>query len=480
MYHYKVVIADDEAFIRMGLEKLLTQTFDNIKITGIYANGRDILSHLAREEVDILITDIRMPQASGLDVARYIHEKRLGTRVLVITGFQDFTYAHQALEYQVEHLLLKPIDFDKLLDCMEQTMHRIEVQAQGVYDETRQMLMLHALKRRDLAMLVSGELSTLSENRKLELISSNGRQYAGWCALVRFTVPALPETVKDIAQFWYDCGEFQSEHLDVYCIAAGSQGASLLLLTDDTEKSEAGNRVKQYSEEVSRHLHAIGGRPADYSVHLYESLEEIYRQNRRNLAERYVECVMHKDTMGRRELVELAAEVCSANQLSDMVVRCVQKLSSLYNWDDNVLLHKLETCVRKDEVAQVLRQLDALVEQRLAEADGGVISRIIDYINTHYAEDITLDSVADTFHFSRSHISRMFKNETGERFVDFLGNVRLLHAKELLKSGKYSVKQIAEMVGYPNAQYFSTVFKEKTGMAPRKYVLETVRQEKEQ
>ena len=128
----------------------------------------------------------------------------------------------------------------------------------------------------------------------------------------------------------------------------------------------------------------------------------------------------------------------------------------------------------------MLRQLDAVVEQRLAETDGGVISRIIDYINTHYAEDITLDSVADTFHFSRSHISRMFKNETGERFVDFLGNVRLLHAKELLKSGRYSVKQIAEMVGYPNAQYFSTVFKEKTGMAPRKYVLETIRQEKEQ
>ena len=476
MYTYKIVIADDEAFIRMGIEKLLKQTFFNIAVTGTYTTGQEVLDHLAREEVDILISDIRMPQASGLDVAKYIREKGLVTRIVMITGFQDFSYAQRALEYQVDHLLLKPIDFEKLLSCVEQLMQSIQREAQKIYDKTRHTLMLHDLRCWDLAMLVSGELPSLPERRRQDLFGDERQRYAGWCALIRFSLESKPAGLDITGQFWRDCGEFQDDAIDVYCIADSWQGASFLMLSGEDEKG-AKSRAETYACGVLRYLSEVCGAQASFVCDLYESVEGIHRDDSGDLSERYVECVLHKDAAGRRELLDTAERVCTVRQLSNMAVRSIQRLSGMYDLDFTPFLQQLENSVRKEEVMKILRSLDSVVGEQLAQPEN-VVNRIIEYIHLHFAEDITLDIVADRFNFSRSHLSRMFKNKTGERFVDFLGNIRLMHAKEMLLTGKYTVKQIAERVGYPNPRYFSTVFKEKTGMTPRQFVLESVQEGK--
>ena len=99
------------------------------------------------------------------------------------------------------------------------------------------------------------------------------------------------------------------------------------------------------------------------------------------------------------------------------------------------------------------------------------IDRVTEYIHTNYFSDITLESVARNFNFNSSYLSRFFKSKTDVNFIDYLTDVRMRKAGELIKTGSYTVNQVGDMVGYPNPRYFVRVFKKKMGMTPRQYCI---------
>lgn len=126
-----------------------------------------------------------------------------------------------------------------------------------------------------------------------------------------------------------------------------------------------------------------------------------------------------------------------------------------------------------DELNYLLKEVSLSITAKINNYNNRniklVLRKAIDYINEHYTEQITLNDVAENVYVSSYYISRMFKKELGKNFVDYLNGLRMEKAKELLKDPKYKTYEIAELVGIPDAHYFSRLFKKHEGVTPTEY-----------
>ncbi len=119
---YRLLIADDEKTIREGLKKLI-QSFDlNLEIIGLAKDGKEALQLITQYEPEIILLDINMPYVNGLEVVREIKELTPLSKTIIISGYDDFEYAQQALEMGVFNYLLKPIDYRKFKEVLEKAM----------------------------------------------------------------------------------------------------------------------------------------------------------------------------------------------------------------------------------------------------------------------------------------------------------------------------------------------------------------------
>ena len=103
---YKIIVADDEFYIRKKLLKIIDYVGLQLELAGDFENGQGVLDYLSGHHADIVLLDIRMPKVSGLDVARFIHENHPEIKVIILSGFSDFEYAQTTLRYQVFDYLL--------------------------------------------------------------------------------------------------------------------------------------------------------------------------------------------------------------------------------------------------------------------------------------------------------------------------------------------------------------------------------------
>lgn len=111
---HTVIIVDDEAIIRDGLSDMVDWEGLGYEVVGCFADGRDAIEYLAQHYVDVVLTDIKMDDLGGIEIARYVHEQRPEIRVVIVSGYQDFGFARDAIRYHAASYLLKPIDFEEL------------------------------------------------------------------------------------------------------------------------------------------------------------------------------------------------------------------------------------------------------------------------------------------------------------------------------------------------------------------------------
>ncbi len=121
----KLLLADDEYFIRKRILKILDSSELNFELVAEVDNGIDCIETLKKTPVHITILDIKMPRLSGLDVAKYIYENHPDTQVIILSGYSEFSYAQTAINYGVIKYLLKPVEPDKLLACLEEAKERL-------------------------------------------------------------------------------------------------------------------------------------------------------------------------------------------------------------------------------------------------------------------------------------------------------------------------------------------------------------------
>lgn len=530
----RLLIAEDEPWLR----KRLVSTIDwsSYGISEVYEaeDGGEALEIALKEKPDIVITDIRMPELSGIDLMKKLNENSIFSKMIVVSGYDDFEYAQGALRMGAINYLLKPVDEEELLDSVKRCVEELkkEKNKETVFDKqsaASEMLMEHIYE--DL-------IFETSEKRTEELLQKLSRKEIGFpfqsAAVVNMQVREHTFFVNDKVKsdMWSvyqwlrrnlqeDCYECQ------YLYMRGSQ-IVLLLFGDDLEAKfmeRVENWVQLILEALQKKLNislfmAAGDVTDDFSgIHRsYEMAQKKIKEKRaeekRILALRNQETEQELNTRfddvygeydfkllikeirngdSEKAQTELQAILQSSSrrlQSADMMklqlfymnfinriagaclpeceayadelaMQCMTVMRELIYIGSDTIVTEMWDCLRK-----FVEKLVEVYQENNGKRKHWMIDQVLQYVEENYNTALSTRDIAGRFFMNTSYFSKLFHEQMGCTFSNYLINVRVEKAKMMLTQTNMKLYDIAEAVGYTNVQYFSTIFKEKEGLTP--------------
>lgn len=496
----KVLVVDDEVPIRQWLEFCIGR-MEGYQITGTASNGAEGYSSFRKNMPDIIITDIRMPVMDGLEMLKLIRSLNPAVITVVLTSHEDFEYARQAMKHGASEYILKT-------EITEESLKQLLDKAGAGLKESPQ----------------SGKEKVLEEisNRNHYLRSLVLSRHAGLVTEAMLREYDIPLERADFVAI--DVMTTEAELVKVALPEAGVLANAIKVPLDLNHTIIVGNISRDCPRGIGRQQELVHGlcrdlysrvpckvgcsdiyeNPGKLGVAMRQAYDRVklsfYHEKERLFATQPVG--HYQITNGEKYKILFSKELVNQNyqkaiQIKDDMmaearreeVTDIEYLKKLYLFFLTSLFHITRDNVEKVEAqlevigqdimnAQSLNGLDRVMEE-VFEIHGysGIrneeytapIRNAIRYMEEHYPESLALSDVAGHVGLSAEYLSRLFKEETGVKFVVYLNNLRLKHALRLLESTNLKVYEVAEQVGYSNLSYFSTVFKKNFGQNPFDY-----------
>lgn len=495
-----VLVADDEVPIRQWLEFCINKT-DGFKAAGLAANGAEGYSLYRKILPDIVITDIRMPVMDGLEMMKMIHNLNPAVYTVILTSHEDFEYARKSIQLGASDYILKTeITEEGLRQVLEQAAESIGTSGHTGMERTFEKL---SNRNHYLRSLVLSRNTAVVEDTMLkeyEIPLEKGA-YVALDVMTEGTEPIrliLPEDnillhvmkipvdlnhTVIIGNINRKCGPLEScqmKYIYGYCetiMAAvpcrvGCSDIYAGLGKMGVAMRQAHERVKlsfYYTKVRFFGTHATG-RYKTSNGEKYKILfgKELINQN-------FKKAMAIKEQMMSEARIE---EITDIDYLKKMYVYFVTSLLHITKDDvkqvEEQLVHMSKELMEAASIDALDQAMNGMFEThgyakvRSAEYSPAIRSAI-GYMEERYAQSLTLTEVAGHAGFSAEYLSRLFKEETGVKFVVYLNNLRLKHALRFLETTNLKVYEVAEAVGYSNLSYFSTVFKKNFGQNPFDY-----------
>ncbi len=523
----KVFITEDESIVREGLRDMIPWEQYGFAFVGEASDGEMALPMVRRLKPDILITDIKMPFMDGLAFSRLVSRELPKTRIIILSGYDDFEYARQAIELHVDQYLLKPISKASMIEALEVTKKRIE-EAQEQQDYLRRFEResreYERYERRDFfEKLVSGELSVseiYERSARLELELD-----AGAYNIVIFSL----QPRKDAAAYSEQADLLQDAlirdlllHPDYLVFRCSIQSYAVLLegtaeqIGEQTRRCVETIRTRCEGQEPPLDWYVASGTPTTR----LSGLPQCYAAAGHALAFRHL--LPHRHVL-TPDMVDLGGEKWDRygavdagaadpalirgfiakgleSEIEDFVSEYFGKLGGalesmifrhylLLSARINALSAIEELGLDRDRLAQrlpppeadssselrsyfseVLRAAVSLRDEETQRQSNRLVEQALAYIDSHYADEaISLNAVARSVNISTNYLSAVFSQKVGVSFVEYLTQKRMARAKHLLRQSTRRSSEIAAEVGYKDPRYFSVVFKKTQGCTPREY-----------
>ncbi len=511
---YRVLIADDEMIIRMGLKAIVDWNALGFEIAGEASNGADALNFMHEQSPDLVMIDIRMPKLLGLEAIKDAREKGFAGKIIVLSGYSDFTYAQTAINYGVTAYLTKPVDVDDLTNALNKARNELDEE-----NRQRESTDLYIQRAREgvLAEFMAGKLPAQDMNFE-ELGLTQDCYQVLLCEKYGHDEEDMSYNFSELLKVANPAGR------DYEQISVGMLNAILLKGSHAVEKlEELYNRFEsELPPEKDSPLDTIfiscGGVVAG-AEDIPESFDEALDQlNHRFFCDQYQHIVMHDDRLSEDEkkaesfsresliaaytdalvnhlqtfnrnriaetLKKLQTELYSApmdveqekNLLLDLYLNIKEKLIILFNlqsipFTDNseVARHIQRSYYLYEIILFFSEQFEKIMNAIGYSSRDSIIDDVVHYIQHNYASNITLENIAPLFGYNSSYLGKIFSKKMGMNFNTYLDSIRIEHSKEILLSGKLQVYKIAEMVGYRNVDYFHIKFKKYTGLSPAEF-----------
>ena len=491
----KVLVVDDEMPIRQWLEFCIERIPD-VELVGAASHGAEGYSMFRKHMPDVVITDIRMPVMDGLEMMRMIRNLKPSVYAIVLTSFEDFEYARQAISLgAAEYILKTEISDGSLRENLKKAAAAIGREQTGedrtVDDRADRNYLLRSLVQANAPVPC---LDSVLDSYGVRL--KKGPFYA-----INVSVESAGEAVhRPKTGFLQNSMKFSVDANNVMIV--GNVGAA-----EGEDELEIRRACREYCGAILKQIPCWIGVSDLRSgrEHLSEAMMEAYRRAKRRFyhpqeqifasgnmwnwrledEEKY-KILFSKRLIGQ----ELDEAVKIKNQVLDLAAReeplNVEELKHLFEEFMVSILHmtkedisRVKEDVRKvrEELAEcrTMEELRSMVNQFFADRGlegkdvreySQAVRRAVDYMEKNYASPIALTDVAAHVGLSSEYLSRLFKEDTGMKFVVYLNNLRLRHALSLLENTSLKVYEVAERVGYSNLSYFSTVFKKNFGQNP--------------
>lgn len=505
---YCVMVVDDEAAHRKGMVQILNAMKPDYFLLEA-RDGSMAEMILDTVDVDIILTDIRMPNKDGLEFLTDLHREQHHAKVIIVSGYGQFSYAKTALANGAFDFLLKPIDPEELEDALNRAEKSVEE------DKKREQ---HQNRYIDL-LLVKMIKSELSESEKEQLFGVLPEQASGVIFAVKTKKKESTET--NFVQL-RQCIKQKLDYLG-HTIMFGEIDSSVswagMLFLDQICLPEEHTRVL---EEVCTALQEALPQGMDFGVSsisqcLYENVISAYQQAASALsrsfyhpdkgiiytedepetAQEFLGLLAEKENEmanvirygGHKEIqMELKSffamissdSMPNPNRLKELfvlqgmrVANLLQKKGVITDYRQvlaaftNKVMNAGSLVELQKEVENIFLFLNDISRQGDQKEDAILLA--VRYLEEHFAEDIALSGVAEKFFFTPAYFSIYFKKRTGQLFSQYLKKVRMEKACEMLVSTNKKVSKIALDVGYSDSAYFGKVFKKHMGCSPEEY-----------
>lgn len=453
----KILIADDESLVRQSIRLFLLDLGIQPEDLTEAANGLTLSEALKNNYFDLALVDIQMPYMNGLEAIRDAQASAPDTLFYILTGFDDFSYAREALRLHVKDYLLKPIRRTELEGILEEVISQVEQRK--------------ASQIRDLKLCIAS------------LFSDGGSGDSG----VTLPIPCHPLLITADQPGTVLSGSRFSEEADDHMILIPHRKADRLFLFL-FETPEYPNIYTDFVQEFTKRYgstHTIieGKTFSDTSLWQSEHQRMTTLASCRFL---FGSSRFYKNTTTAPELSNFATEICTQCQnslnaytngdyagfslASEFLTREFPRLNQESPANATHLLSFLERAYGIDPSAPLSGQFSHLASTMIQNTSSDFrYDEIIRYLEQHYQEDLSLSSVADRFCLSPGYFSTIFKKKAGHNFVHYLTYLRIREAKRLLIETKMTISEIATAVGYSSASFFIRSFKKTEDVSPSEY-----------
>lgn len=504
---YRVMIVDDERFIRRSFINRIDWNRYGMEVVGEAGDGKSACEMIPALEPDVIFADIRMPVMDGLELAAFVRERYSGIYVILVTAYSDFEYARRGIASGVFDYILKPLNPELLDETLSRLLPLLEKEGkrrQEVTSEEAQQMPEGTC----FAVLAAQRLDRTGEKKpaavRLEMCRRStperGRLFRlSDCGDSAYSVYLLQ---------WENGDKVPGDILPlVREFHADTENAGR---TQDPEADRGKGRPYIGVSEVFRWDGAPDSfqRAVEESIHalkcrlLYRVPDRIYTWA--DARERSEEQIVPRDPsplaeMARRSFEEHRfieggqlledyirqvpwGKIRNPDTVENIVDVCLGRLfraAWIAGGDHQMDLKLHAACLRRsgyilefadpDELAERLREIIRKTTASMGEQQDDLAVKAARFLQTHYRENIQISTLEREFCVSGSSLMTTFKKEKGITINNYLTMVRMERAKELLEGTAVSIQDAAAMVGYADANYFTRAFKNYTGMTPSQF-----------
>lgn len=517
---YKLLIVDDEEWIRSGIATTISWERYEIQVIGCAVDGKEAVSMIQVTKPDIVITDIVMPQMDGVQLAGWVQENQPDIKVIILSGYDEFSYAREAMRRGACDYLLKPVEESALVDTVRKALGELEQergkQQKAVQYETslvglKELFFMKLLDRRTSVMELAG-----NEQEYLDIPLDEEHYYT--CAIWTFadgkkeamdmiTNMITGLTAQNLAELSCDAMAVQ-RHVLVVTVGRAEAGVNTKLQALYDSPAGVSLFIKEFgccigntyrgiqglkkgmlelSEIVTNTLYLLGG-----AVVLADDLQREqmgYGAVCRECIDRFLDGLDVTDTEAAEKRAEkLIADIFSAaprigkRELGAVLYQAMSGCAGSVQQDIDIVMPVTENneavswvfrIEEKEEAGDGMKSFLKWLYDNISHKDhttrNYLIRESLDYVRDNFHRDISADDLADHLHISKVYFSQLFSREMGSPFTKYLTGYRIDFAKKQLQETNNRIYEIAEQCGYSDVKYFMKVFKKLTGMSPQGY-----------
>lgn len=525
---YKIMLADDEGIVIDALKFIIEKEFGDECIVEFAKTGRSVIELAEIFRPDIAVMDIQMPGINGIEAMKEIRTFAKSTVFIVMSAYDKFDYAKEAIKLGVMEYITKPMERTKIVAALKNAMRQIDADREK---RSNELIIKEKLETVE-PIIESGLIYNIllkdqfdEDIESYKTILGMEDNYGYMLAVVcgdeqqgNHMTNAIGSSVR-ISNRYKEVRENLKEYFK--CVVGTVMANKIAVLVPCAESSEDYNeRIEliNRARELARTLRKktdISFRIGIGGIKELGRMSDSYQEALRALATT-TGSVAHVDDLPIGCEYEENYPVDLENSLFVYIEKgdsdgAVSAADSYFGWmretnGENLMairLKVLEFALRAERMAYLnggqtyrftsrddylpqimgMDNLEALkkwfldkiaeavknIQSKQEERSSSIISQTKEYIKTHFSKDISLDDVSRQVNISPYYFSKIFKEETGENFIEYLTNIRIEKAKDLLRNTEYSMKEICTMCGYADPNYFSRTFRKNVGVTPTEY-----------
>ncbi|MBO4267704.1 MAG: response regulator [Lachnospiraceae bacterium] len=529
----KVFLCEDEFVVREGIKKNIDWAGNGYEFIGEASDGELALPLIRKLEPDIVITDIKMPFMDGLELSRIIRKELPFIEIVILSGYEEFDYAKQAISIGVAQYLTKPISGDDLLRELDLLRDKIikSKEERALKEQFKKEMEENDRRERSelFKCLVSGDCPVtelLEKAQKLGMDLS-----AMWYNIILLFTKSEHHEIEEYSKSSVTVDERINEIVDeMGCISFDRdlEGRAILIMSDSEEKiadiqtdmiakiedvfkdyghvrfcggiGKAVNRMSRLNESfedagcaLANRFFVTGNgffkanRDADREHHVTDSSFDMSNIDAKRIDKNNVTKFLKLGNLDEIPFyVEEFVNSVGADAFNSYIFR--QYIAMDVFFAVSAFVEELPPRKKTDAITEVskdsLENVDSvkeyiteLIESAIKCRDSiasnrymEIVDEAVKYIEENFAdEELSLNQLASHVNVSPNHLSTIFSQQTGHTFIKYLTEYRMNKAKEMLKCTSMRSSEISEAVGYKDPHYFSYMFKKTVGMTPTNY-----------